>query len=281
MSRFPHLKKEVNNAQLKDFLPCFALFGLNRSYGKRFCPHGRPSRPSHQTHLSASKGPRLGNKGCDICHIGQPGHRKIDFHACNTRHSSEGAYDGVNDPEIAALYNWDNINNNNQANQSLIYEDDNTLKPGKERWCAGCHDDEPAYSKPQPIEIVVDNQDPEASFAGARGTSSWVPGFWKTDYHYHTSGPGTDTFTWTLVITTPGDYTVFARWTEDPSRAWDATYTIHHDTGVTPVPVDQRSNGGTWISLGNYSFDGSADYIELAQNINGYVIADAVKLELQ
>jgi hypothetical protein len=126
-------------------------------------------------------------------------------------------------------------------------------------------------------EGVVDNADPEASYTGTWGTSSWAPGYCGTNYHYHVPGSGTDTFTWTPTLTTAGTYEVFARWCEDPSRAWDATYTIYHDGGSTPAPVDQRTQGGQWVSLGTFDFDGTNDYVELVQSANGYVIADAIK----
>jgi hypothetical protein len=125
-------------------------------------------------------------------------------------------------------------------------------------------------------DLIVDNAD--GTFDGTWGTSSWAPGYYGTDYHYHDAGAGTDTFTWTLPITAAGTYEVFARWTEDPSRAPDATYTIYHDDGSTPVSVDQRSGGGAWNSLGTYSFDGVDDYVELVQNASGVVIADAIML---
>jgi len=125
---------------------------------------------------------------------------------------------------------------------------------------------------------VTDN--PDGTFTGDWGTSSYAPGYYGDDYHYHEPGAGTDTFTWTLTVTTPGTYEVFARWTQDPSRAPDATYTVYHDGGSTPVSVDQRSSGGTWVFLGSYALDGSGDYVELTQSPNGYVIADAVMTAL-
>jgi len=129
----------------------------------------------------------------------------------------------------------------------------------------------------EPGAMYIDNT--QGSFTGPWPASSSVTGFYGYNYQYHLAGSGTDTFTWTLTITTPGTYEVFARWTQDPSRAPDATYTVYHDGGSTPVAVDQRSNGGQWVSLGTYGFDGTNDYIELVQNPNGYVIADAIKLK--
>jgi hypothetical protein len=51
---------------------------------------------------------------------------------CDSCHSAGGFYDGVNDAVIGAKPNW----------QDGVYEQaGDTLKPGKEDWCAGCHDD--------------------------------------------------------------------------------------------------------------------------------------------
>ncbi len=135
---------------------------------------------------------------------------------------------------------------------------------------------------------VVDN--PEGTADGTWGTSSWSPGYYGTDYRFHTAGAGTDTFTWTpttATITTAGSYKVWARWTNsgadpDTSRAWDATYTVYHDAGSTPVVKDQQYNGGAWQSLGTFNFDGAGvEKVELVQSENGIVIADAIWWNLQ
>ena len=59
-------------------------------------------------------------------------------------------------------------------------------------------------------------------------------------------------------------------------------YTIHHASGDNVVKVDQRYNGSEWISLGIFEFAAGTDgYVRLSNDANGYVIADAVKFELQ
>ena len=238
---------------------------------------------SHSTHTENDsddlKGPYI---TCSDCHDtnnypffksgtdgdGDGKYNLSETDVCYNCHSPNGAFDGVDDAVIGAKSNWENG----------VYASP-TLKTGKEKWCAGCHDNQPAYSKPLPTEIIVDNLDPGAIFTGTWGASSSLPGYYGSNYHYHTTGSGTDTFTWTPTISTSGTYSVYARWTQDPSRAPDATYTIYHDGGTTPVSVDQRSNGGTWVFLGTFSFDGVGDKAELVQNANGYVIADAIKWE--
>ena len=57
-----------------------------------------------------------------------------------------------------------------------------------------------------------------------------------------------------------------------------------HATGTTTVPVSQRNRGvtdvrtGEWASLGTFTFKaGLTGYVELSDNADGYVIADAVR----
>jgi hypothetical protein len=129
--------------------------------------------------------------------------------------------------------------------------------------------------------LLVDNTDARASSTGTWGTSSWTSGYYGSNYHYHAAASGSDTFTWTPTIGTAGTFEVFARWTQDSSRANDATYTVHHDLGSTPFPKDQRSQGGQWVSLGIFDLDGTDDKVELVQSASGIVVADAIKLVRQ
>jgi len=241
---------------------------------------------SHATHTDGTaKGPDP--LVCDDCHTvasGDP-YNANDMAAngnCNPCHSPNGAFDGVNDPDIGAKNCWNDV-----------YEADNvTLKAGKEKWCAGCHDGElsgdPAYSKPVEsagaVMVIVDNTYPEASYTGTWGTSSWAPGYYGTNYHFHGAAAGTETFTWTPSIDTPGTYEVFARWAHstpapDTTRAANATYTVYDDSGSTPVVKDQQYSAGQWVSLGTFEFDGTGvEKVELVQNASGIVVADAIMI---
>ncbi len=121
---------------------------------------GRPGGVSHQTHLNYDWGPKLGDK-CYTCHDGKPGRRTVNYAHCNPCHSPDGAFDGVNDPVIGARYNWGRMS-------SLIYDDDSaSLRPGKEEWCVGCHDDKPA---------VIDNTI-APNISGRSMTGDWQSPF--------------------------------------------------------------------------------------------------------
>jgi len=87
-----------------------------------------------------------------------------------------------------------------------------------------------------------------------------------------------NTATWSVNVPVPEFYDVYARWTAHPNRASDATYIVDHAGGTAFVSVNQQQLGGQWQLLGNFNFDAGNAIIELTDDANGYVIADAVML---
>jgi len=86
-------------------------------------------------------------------------------------------------------------------------------------------------------------------------------------------------FSWNLTIPVTGQYGVYGRWAAHPNRATNATYTIFHDGGETPVTVNQQTNGAKWNLLGTFSFlQGGAYHVDLTDQADGYVIADGIRL---
>lgn len=92
---------------------------------------------NHSTHTNSDIGPNI---RCNDCHsrivipvVFKDGKPFETTNVCNTCHSPNGTYDGVNDLNIGAKPNWN----------SSVY-DGNVLKAGKEKWCVGCHDNAPA-----------------------------------------------------------------------------------------------------------------------------------------
>ena len=71
---------------------------------------------------------------------------------------------------------------------------------------------------------------------------------------------------------------MYARWTSWPNRATNAKYTINRAGGSNVVQVNQEVNGGSWQSLGTFSFNVGAYSIVLSDNANEIVIADAIRL---
>lgn len=108
-----------------------------------------------------------GNQGChgaaDPPNLAD-GQNRQDTGVCDGCHSPGGSYDGVNDPAFGAKANWDNG----------VYTGAD-LSAGKEKWCAGCHDESPSVIGGVTAPNVIGSE----SGAYPYGTG-W--GFYKTGH---------------------------------------------------------------------------------------------------
>jgi RHS repeat-associated protein len=84
---------------------------------------------------------------------------------------------------------------------------------------------------------------------------------------------------WTLPVTVPDAYDVYARWGTSNSGAADAKYTITHAGGTDTVTLDQTTvYDGSWIKLGTYDLAPDAGHkVTLSDRANGQVAADAIR----
>src|SRR6185369_10781294 len=115
-------------------------------------------------------------------------------------------------------------------------------------------------------------------------TGNWTStstsgGFYGDGYRFHVAGDGSNRVRWAFPQNqAAGTYEVFARWTNGPNRASNATYVVKHAGGSSSVNVDQRDNGAVWRSLGTFSFGADADQgVTLSDKADGVVVADAVR----
>jgi hypothetical protein len=99
---------------------------------------------------------------------------------------------------------------------------------------------------------VVDNWD-----ADFNGYWTYVASgdLYGRNIKYHSAGTGSDTATFTPVISQSGNYNVYAWWTAYTNRATNAPYTINYSSGSDTVRVDQQVNGGQFVYLGTYHFN--------------------------
>jgi hypothetical protein len=270
-------------------------------HDQQFAP---PFAQSHNTHTAGTaKGPDPID--CDYCHsVGYYWgsiNEMVTEELCDPCHSPGGAFDGVGevpdplfDPEDPNWEAWENGHPDSIAYGAAynwvrspwddgVYEDDGvTLKSGKEKWCAGCHDADLAYSQPcfpddETVEVEMDNED--ATYAGDWPVIEGNACAYEEDFQWNAAGSGVDTATWTPDLPEAGDYKVYARWVDNANRATDAPYTIHYSGGSDTIDVDQTTAGCMWNYLGTYPFAaGTAGSVVLSDDANGYLIADAVKL---
>lgn len=111
---------------------------MHGSVSCKYC-HKVNESGSHFTHVYSEMGSHM---ICTNCHNAngpntfKDGKSLSETTVCDTCHSPDGTFDGVNDPIIGARPNWEN----------RIYDNGN-LKAGKEKWCAGCHDNDPSLIK--------------------------------------------------------------------------------------------------------------------------------------
>jgi RHS repeat-associated protein len=128
---------------------------------------------------------------------------------------------------------------------------------------------------------LADNSDTQnTSSTGTWTSQPSTAGNIGYDYQTHAAGSGSDAFTWNLNIPEDGNYTVYVQYPSIAGAATNASYSISHSGGTATATADQTQNAGTWVPLGSYAFTqtGTGQKITLAQNANGAVAADAVKL---
>jgi hypothetical protein len=141
----------------------------------------------------------------------------------------------------------------------------------------------PSVSVVPTIPIVVDNSDGpgSVSIVGAWSTSTLISGFQNINYlHDENAGKGTKSVTFTPNLPTGGQYQVAIRYTADPNRATVVPVDIISAAGTNTVNINQRINGGTWLTLGTYSFTAGTSgsvRINTTGTTDGFVIADAVQ----
>jgi hypothetical protein len=135
-------------------------------------------------------------------------------------------------------------------------------------------------------EIVVDNDElgfeTVSGTAWAAGTSS--PGYRGGNYRTAPAGAGERAVRWRLAVPRDGEYEVQVSYTAHANRASNAPFAITHAHGTEVVPVDQRTagtpepRGGSWVALGRYRMTQGLTAIDLTNDADGYVVADAVRL---
>ena len=138
----------------------------------------------------------------------------------------------------------------------------------------------------QPIEIVLDNDDPGVTYAGAwsDGSSSKYYENWVTNsgvaYRWTSAGlTETATARYTPNITVTGSYPVYCFTIAGTNRTLQ-TYHIKHSGGLSAVTVDHRLVGNGWIWLGNYYLEAGGDnYVEITNQSTetGVIVADAIR----
>jgi subtilase family serine protease len=143
--------------------------------------------------------------------------------------------------------------------------------------------------QPVTLPAVVDNSQFGYSESGGGWTSFSDPGAYLFNERYAAPGVGNNTATWQTNGLAPGVYDVQVDWTAYSNRADNATYKVYDGaTLLATVHVDQQLapatgatvGGVTFQSLGRFTIGSGTLNVVLSDNADGYVIADAMLVEL-
>jgi hypothetical protein len=140
------------------------------------------------------------------------------------------------------------------------------------------------YSAGQTTNIIVDNTDSGFSTQGTWTSSTFFTNRYGANYVHDGDGVATPTkwARWTPNIPTSGSYKLYMWWSASADRPDAAPLVIAHSNGTdTSKTVNQQTNGGTWVLIGQYNLSaGTSNYIQILADDAGFTIADAVKFEL-
>jgi cell wall-associated NlpC family hydrolase len=128
---------------------------------------------------------------------------------------------------------------------------------------------------------VVDNDSPRFRASSDWGTSSYSPDRFRSDYRFTTPGSGAGQASFRVRIPETGSYRVQARWPANSGYNGSARFLIHTASGWKVVTVNQRRDGGRWMTLGRFRMTaGDGWKVRVAPNsrTKGYIIADAVRV---
>ncbi|WP_442506622.1 choice-of-anchor D domain-containing protein [Novipirellula sp. SH528] len=130
--------------------------------------------------------------------------------------------------------------------------------------------------------------DESQSAPGYTQVGSWGPKVstdYLNSYRYNAAGTGTDKAIYTFNVA-PGEYDIATRWNIHANRATDAPYRIYDGaTLLATVRVNQElpaddftADSLNWENLGTFVVSSGTLRVELADDANEYVIADAVRI---
>ncbi|MCA9110048.1 MAG: hypothetical protein KDA52_08890, partial [Planctomycetaceae bacterium] len=142
-------------------------------------------------------------------------------------------------------------------------------------------------SPASPVAWIVDDGD-----AGFATSGSWtLPMVFNgrhNDLRNHAAGSGANTATWTFTGLAAGEYSIAATWLEHSNRATNAPFRVLDGSGgseLDSVLVNQESapndfddRGSSWENLFTVTITGTELVVELSDDANEYVIADAIRV---
>ncbi|MBL3656220.1 golvesin C-terminal-like domain-containing protein [Fulvivirga sediminis] len=127
-----------------------------------------------------------------------------------------------------------------------------------------------------PNQEVIDNQSGKFSRSGSWSWSDAGDSKYGNNYFHDGNGNKGQTKA-EFKTRLSGTYQVYGWWFAFENRATNVPFDIIHAGGKSTIYKNQSINGGKWVSLGTYQFNGDAQVVIRNNHTNGYVVADAVK----
>ncbi len=159
---------------------------------------------------------------------------------------------------------------------------DPTINPGAEEICGDGKDNNCDNILSNPGvgqgEIILDNTGTNTATFSKSGSWSLssATGSYGTQSVYSKSSGSTATWTTPLM---PGEYEVYAWWTEWSSRPTEAPYAVTHTIGTTTVIKNQKEvgSGEKWNPLGKFTFEATGKVDLTTKSDGSSYNADAIK----
>ena len=134
----------------------------------------------------------------------------------------------------------------------------------------------------QPWSATVDNSTADRFTASENwGVSSYSSQRFGTDYRFADPLLASDPVWYKVNIPETGNYRVDVWYPADPGYNNSTPYIVATTSGNQTVRVNQRTNGGRWVSLGVFNLaagDGDKVAVSRWTSGTGYVIADAIRV---
>lgn len=130
---------------------------------------------------------------------------------------------------------------------------------------------------------VVDDRTP-GRFAASKawGNGRVTPGHYGSDYRYARPASVADPALFKVKVPAAGNYRVYVRWPASRRYSASAPIAIQTVSRTLWTRVNERKNGGRWISIGTFRLaagDAWLVRISRATKARGYVVADAVRIQ--
>lgn len=207
------------------------------------------------------------SQGGTLCTVRSANYNSWNMsYSCDTSGGNSGSPVLSANHRVLALHHLGGCPNNQGARMHLIYNEIASLIDNNSGW-----------------STTVDNTTAGRFTASSNwGTSTWNSRRYGADYRFATPNTTASDPAWYKVnIPETGQYRVSVWYPADSGYNDSTPFMVVTTSGTQSVRVNQRLNGGTWVSLGTFTLAaGDSNKVGVSRwtSGTGYVIADAVRI---